>query len=236
MRKKIYGITKKAAICLLAALVAACPVFGAEPGDIETEESAEDIQAIDQEDGTGLIPEETPGDIETPEDQEEPLEEEVLEEEDGDLEAGLMTKEETYAYIDKCLMDYVPYADMSRSPLTYDEVNEYLKKRGSLDNRYVSDARGYRIDFVMGGEKWTVKGLYNDNFKDSSYVARWKAFDDKCARIAGMADPGWSDFEKALFVYDYLCKTNTTIMPSRSDSAYDAAHDGTGAVLDGNSV
>lgn len=124
MRKKLYVITKKTAICLLAALVAACPVFGAEPGDIETEEGIEDVDAIDQEDDTGLIPEETPEDIEMPEDQEEPLEEEALEEEGGDLEARFMTKEEAYAYIDRCLMDYVPYADMSRSPLTYDEISQ----------------------------------------------------------------------------------------------------------------
>lgn len=196
-----------------------------------------DIEEGWEEDAGTENHEEAEGDIEEAQDEEtESLDEAIEGDEGPDLDAALMTKAEACAYIDKCLADYVPYVDMSRSPLTYDEINEYFRKKGALDNRYVSSARGYRIDFVMGDGEWTVKGLYNDNFKDSSYVARWKAFDDKCARIAGMADPGWSDFEKALFVYDYLCKTNTTIMPSRSDSAYDAAHDGTGAVLDGNSV
>ena len=72
---------------------------GPESGQTADTEDVGSIVSEEEETSGGTILQEDAGDTS----------EEVLEEALDVLDAPLMSKEETYAYIDRCLMDYVPY-------------------------------------------------------------------------------------------------------------------------------
>lgn len=125
--------------------------------------------------------------------------------------------------------------DISKYDLTYREVNEKIKEITDHDktlNMFVIMVnKGYPKEKDMSDLATTIRmmhtGQSNDIYMDYDLIA---PVNKKIDEIVGGVNQKWSDFEKALYVHDWIC------LNAKYDGLGPNSHNIAGTLLDGRGV
>lgn len=231
---------------------------GMEDGSIEEDmyDAAEDEEGGVPED-TGDVqaaPEDTEedtGDIEEPmavEDAEDlgnieldaggPIEEEAVEEDTGELASSAIRDEAALrSYILERAYALDSYIDLTAYDASYEEVESIKREAANKEPAlmYYIYSIEYRYETADGKRVKVPIGLRNSSLTDETRSLIY-AYRKKCDQIVAGMDPSWSDFEKILYIHDWLCSNNTCISHVKSDPMHAWEHSVIGPILKGNSV